>query len=79
MATLVLITIGLLIAIIMYIIVGENSNAIAYILLLMAFVFVVGYKIGYKDGQVDVLGKGEIKYHLLKHDDGSTSWKHINE
>ena len=31
----------------------------------------------YKYGQIDAI-KGKIKYHLVKHEDGSTIWEHID-
>jgi hypothetical protein len=37
------------------------------------------YENGYKDGQIDAIINGNIKYELIKQGDGSTKWEKIKE
>ena len=44
---------------------------------LSAIISHICWKNGYKNGQIDAIGKDNIEWHLVDHNDGSKTWEEI--
>jgi hypothetical protein len=77
MISLILFAVVMLFLSYMFAIIDEIPHCTICCIFFLVSLFIIGFRLGYREGQIDAVGRNKINYELRQSADGSSSWECI--